>query len=116
MRHDLDQLVVRADTRLLWNLEFACLAASESHFARLEVAVCAAPLSSVKTLEQFDWNAAGGVPKAQVLKLDHLGFVERAEHSMMLGPSGVGKTNIALALAYRAVMAGRNVHSSRRRT
>jgi len=78
--------------------------------------VCAAPLSSVKTLEQFDWNAAGGVPKAQVLELDHLSFVERAENSVMLGPSGVGKTNIALALAYRAVMAGRNVHSSRRRT
>jgi DNA replication protein DnaC len=68
-----------------------------------------ATLSSVKTLEQFDWNAAGGVPKAQILELGHLSFVERAENVVLLGPSGVGKTHIALALAYRAIMAGHKV-------
>jgi IstB-like ATP binding protein len=35
--------------------------------------------------------------------------VERAENVVLLGPSGVGKTHIALALAYRAVMAGHKV-------
>jgi DNA replication protein DnaC len=38
--------------------------------------------------------------------LGHLAFVERAENVVMLGPSGVGKTHIALALCQRAVMAG----------
>jgi len=35
--------------------------------------------------------------------------VARAENVVPLGPSGVGKTHIALALAYRAVMAGHKV-------
>jgi DNA replication protein DnaC len=68
-----------------------------------------ATLSAIKTLEQFDWNAGSGAPKAQIQELSHLAFVERAENVVLLGPSGVGKTHIALALAYRAVMAGHKV-------
>lgn len=65
-----------------------------------------ATMPSIKTLEQFDWNQAGGAPKAQIQELAHLTFVQRAENVVLLGPSGVGKTHIALALAQRAVMAG----------
>lgn len=65
-----------------------------------------ATMPAVKTLEQFDWGLAGGAPKAQITELAHLAFVQRAENVVLLGPSGVGKTHIALALAYRAVMAG----------
>ena len=65
-----------------------------------------ATMPSLKTLEQFDWAQAGGAPKAQIVELGHLAFVERAENVVMLGPSGVGKTHIALALCQRAVMAG----------
>ena len=31
-----------------------------------------ATLSAVKTLEQIDWTAASGTPKAQILELSHL--------------------------------------------
>ncbi|MCS4511930.1 IS21-like element helper ATPase IstB [Xylophilus ampelinus] len=65
-----------------------------------------ATMPTIKTLEQFDWAQAGGAPKAQIVELGHLAFVERAENVVMLGPSGVGKTHIALALCQRAVMAG----------
>jgi DNA replication protein DnaC len=65
-----------------------------------------ATMPAVKTLEQFDWKDAPGAPKAQILELAHLAFVERAENVVMLGPSGVGKTHIALAIAHRAVSAG----------
>lgn len=68
-----------------------------------------ATMPAVKTLEQFDWKAAHGAPKAQIQELAHLAFVERAENVVMLGPSGVGKTHIALALAHRAVSAGHKV-------
>lgn len=68
-----------------------------------------ATMPGVKTLEQFDWKDAPGAPKAQILELAHLAFVERAENVVMLGPSGVGKTHIALAIAHRAVTAGHKV-------
>ena len=68
-----------------------------------------ATMPSLKTLEQFDWSHAGGAPKAQILELAHLTFVQRAENIVLLGPSGVGKTHIALSLAYRAVQAGHKV-------
>jgi DNA replication protein DnaC len=55
-----------------------------------------ATMPSIKTLEQFDWSHAGGAPKAQVLELAHLAFLPRAENIVLLGPSGVGKTHIAL--------------------
>ena len=65
-----------------------------------------ATMPAIKTLEQFDWAQGGGAPKAQIVELGHLAFVERAENVVLLGPSGVGKTHIALALCQRAVMAG----------
>src|ERR1700691_689136 len=65
-----------------------------------------ATMPSIKTLDQFDWSHAGGAPKAQILELAHLAFVQRAENIVLLGPSGVGKTHIALSLAHRAVMGG----------
>jgi DNA replication protein DnaC len=68
-----------------------------------------ATMPAVKTLEQFDWKDAPGAPKAQILELAHLAFVERAENVVMLGPSGVGKTHIALAIAHRTVSAGHKV-------
>lgn len=68
-----------------------------------------ATMPAVKTLEQFDWGIGSGAPRAQIQELAHLTFVERAENVVLLGPSGVGKTHIALALAHRAVMAGHKV-------
>lgn len=68
-----------------------------------------ATMPVIKTLEQFDWSQAPGAPKAQIQELAHLAFVERAENVVLLGPSGVGKTHVALALAHRAVSAGHKV-------
>lgn len=65
-----------------------------------------ATLPAVKTLEQYDFGFATGAPRAQLQELAVLSFIERAENIVLLGPSGVGKSHLAIALAYRAVMAG----------
>jgi DNA replication protein DnaC len=76
---------------------------------RLTVMTKLATMPAIKTLDQFDWSFASGAPKAQIQELAHLAFVQRAENVVLLGPSGVGKTHMALALAHRALAAGHKV-------
>jgi DNA replication protein DnaC len=60
----------------------------------------------IKTLDDFSYDFAKGVKKSQVEDLAGLGFVEQRENVVLIGPSGVGKTHLAIALGYRATQAG----------
>ena len=61
---------------------------------------------AIKTLDGFHFDMATGVPKAQVLELASLAFIERNENVVLLGPSGVGKSHLAMSLGYSATQAG----------
>src|SRR5437764_4706278 len=64
---------------------------------------------SIKTLDSFDFGFATGVPRKQIHELASLAFIERAENIVFLGPSGVGKTHLAIALGYLATQHGHKV-------
>ncbi len=61
---------------------------------------------AIKTLDDFNYDFAKGVKKSQIEELAGLGFIERSENMVLVGPSGVGKTHLAIALGYRAAQAG----------
>jgi DNA replication protein DnaC len=60
----------------------------------------------IKTLEQFDFTFAPSIPEVQIRELASLAFIERAENLVFVGPSGVGKTHLAIALGHLATQAG----------
>jgi DNA replication protein DnaC len=64
---------------------------------------------AIKTLDSFDFGFATGVPHKQIHELASLAFIERAENIVFLGPSGVGKTHLAIALGYLATQHGHKV-------
>lgn len=63
----------------------------------------------IKTIEQFDLSFQPGIDRKVIRELSGLSFVERAENIMLLGPPGVGKTHLAIALGVKAVEAGHKV-------
>jgi DNA replication protein DnaC len=55
-----------------------------------------------KTVEEFDFAFQPSINRKQVLELSGCAFVERAENVVLLGPPGVGKTHLAIALGIEA--------------
>lgn len=58
------------------------------------------------TLDSFPFERQSAVKKSQVLTLAGLDFLRRNENLVLIGPTGVGKSGIALALLREACLNG----------
>jgi len=63
-----------------------------------------------KTLEQFDFSFQPSIDERQVRELATLAFVEEAANLILLGPPGVGKTHLAVAIGLEAIRNGVGVY------
>jgi DNA replication protein DnaC len=77
---------------------------------RLQAAMRSSRLPAVKTLSDFDFSFQPSLRREQIESLSELGFVERKENVIFLGPPGVGKTHLAISLALAAAQSGRRVY------
>ncbi len=77
---------------------------------RLQAAMRSSRLPAVKTLADFDFSFQPSIRREQLDSLAELGFVERKENVIFLGPPGVGKTHLAIGLAIAAAEHGRRVY------
>jgi len=76
------------------------------HQKGLETRLKQARLPWIKSLEQFDFSFQPSIDHKLIRELSGLGFVERNENVVLLGPPGVGKTHLAVALGVKAAEAG----------
>jgi DNA replication protein DnaC len=77
---------------------------------RLQAAMRSSRLPAVKTLSDFDFSFQPSLKREQIESLSTLGFIERKENVVFLGPPGVGKTHLAIGLAIAAAQNGRRVY------
>lgn len=63
----------------------------------------------LRRLEDYDFKFQPTLDRAQVLDLGELGFLDHCQSVLWIGPSGVGKTHLAIALGVRACAAGYTV-------
>ena len=109
-----DELIDRAEQAQLGYREFLDLVLENEvgmldgrrYQARLKMA----GLPHHKTLDEFDFAFQPDLDPRKVRDLAALGFVRAHSNVALLGPPGVGKTHIAVALAVAACQAGFSVY------
>ena len=68
----------------------------------VERRIKAAKFPATKSLDSFDFKVIPKLNKIQVLELARCEWIERRENVIALGPSGTGKTHVALGLGLAA--------------
>ena len=109
----IDATLQRLDSNLLGPVE-AMREVLEAELAvrgsrRLTACLRTSRLPTIKTLDDFDFSFQPSLDRHQIASLHELGFLERKENVIFLGPAGVGKTHLAISLAVAAARRGRRI-------
>jgi DNA replication protein DnaC len=109
-----DQLAARAETDQLGYLGFLDLLLEEElglrESRRFRNALKLSGLPHHKSLDEFDFAFQPDLDTRKIRDLASLDFIDRKSNITLLGPPGVGKTMIAVALAVAACQAGYSIY------
>jgi DNA replication protein DnaC len=102
----LDELARDADAQSMTALDVLESALSTEIASReassVKLRIREARFPDLLTLDTFDFAAAPGLDKAQVLGLARGSFVDERQNVVLVGPVGTGKTHLATALGIEA--------------
>jgi DNA replication protein DnaC len=111
---NLDALVARAEAKTMGYLEFLDLVLEEEvgvrEGRRFANALKLSGLPHHKSLDAFDFTFQPDLDARKVRDLAALEFVQAKANVCFLGPPGVGKTMLAVALAITACQAGFSIY------
>jgi DNA replication protein DnaC len=113
LRDQLDSLLDEA-ARRQFNLREALTFLCEAEVARkdqqrIQMAMSIAHFPFVRTLEGFDFEAQPSLDPGQLRELATGRWVANGDSLLLLGPPGVGKTHLAVALGREAIHRGYSV-------
>jgi DNA replication protein DnaC len=113
IRDQLDNLLdeaSRGDLSVRETLSMLCAReiARKDH-SRIEMALKLAHFPTAKDLASFDFEAQPSIDPKQIRDLAAGRFIANGENVLLLGPPGVGKTHLAVALGREAILAGYSV-------
>ena len=107
MLHTLDLRAAQAIERQLSPIEFLALLLDDELERRgqqhLALNLALSGCDSLKTLARFDFLAAPGVNRTLIQDLATCAFIPRHENILLCGPTGVGKSHLANAIAIEAL-------------
>jgi DNA replication protein DnaC len=63
-------------------------------------------IKRVKLLTDFDWAFNPKIPREKIMEFMQTDWLQKPSNLLLIGPSGVGKTHIASALCYDAILKG----------
>lgn len=63
-------------------------------------------IKHVKTMDQFDWHFNPGISKDDILTFVNSPWIENAFNLVLIGDTGLGKSHIASAICYEAILQG----------
>ena len=110
----LDSILDQVERQQLTTLEaLDHLLAEEStrrETRRIRAQLMTSRLTRVKTLESFEFSFQPSLDRNRILTLAELSFIDRCQTVHLLGPPGVGKSHLAIALGVNAVKAHKSVY------
>lgn len=63
-------------------------------------------IKHVKTLDQFDWHFNPKISKEDIMTFVNSPWIENAYNLVLIGDTGLGKSHIASAICYEAILKG----------
>lgn len=110
IRDQLDTLldqVARADMTLREALTMLCTAeVARKDERRIQMGMSIAKFPCVRTLESFEFEAQPSIDPKLVRELATSRWIANGDTALLLGPPGVGKTHLAVALGREAILQG----------
>jgi DNA replication protein DnaC len=114
LAESLNQYAGRADEAKMGYLDFLDLVLAEELAVRddrrFRQGLRLSKLPHHKTLEEYDFTFQPELDPRKIKDLATLAFVEAKGNAALLGPPGVGKTHIAVALSVAACRAGFSIY------
>lgn len=79
---------------------------------RVETNLRISGLPFIKSIDEFDFSFQPTLNRQLIMSLFDLSFIKEHQNVIFLGPPGLGKTHLAVALAVKACQAGLSIYST----